>query len=75
MRDSLNKYVKIFAWIFPGIISIFLLSCNFKQQKHAEILFWGMGAEGEKVKSLILKVRLLYFTLLEDIKDILWIVY
>ena len=53
MRDSLNKYVKIFAWIFPGIISIFLLSCNFKQQKHAEILFWGMGAEGEQVKSLI----------------------
>lgn len=53
MRDSLNKYVKIFDWIFPGIISIFLLSCNFNQQKHAEILFWGMGAEGEQVKSLI----------------------
>ena len=53
MKYFLNRYQKINAWILPGIVIFFFLSCNFNNQKQVEVLFWGMGAEGEQVKSLI----------------------
>lgn len=50
----MGNYFKILSQILLGSILILILCCNSIRQNQVEILFWGMGAEGEHIKSLIL---------------------
>lgn len=49
----MRNYSKIFTLTSITILFIFNICCNFQKKDKLEILFWGMGAEGERIKALI----------------------
>ncbi len=53
LKSYLKNCFIIIAIILLGIILTFCLSCSSENHKQHEILFWGMGAEGDNIKTLI----------------------